>query len=235
MLKQVIGKNIKELDANEFTANLSRFVHVMIDLGTGDGKFAYNYARNNPAAFVIGIDASAESMEETSYKASRKPAKGGLDNLVLLWASAEQLPAELTGLANEIYINFPWGSLLAGVVKAEPVVMENIAKVIHPLGKIHIFISYDAKYEPQIMEQLDLPELSLTYFNNMRPRYNKFGIGVDGVTQLTDEQKRQLTSSWPKKILSQRQRDIYYVTAHVISESDYEYRHPIPDPTMYLE
>jgi 16S rRNA (adenine(1408)-N(1))-methyltransferase len=221
MLKQVIGKNIKELNAEQLNELMGTSLYIVVDLGTGDGKFAYNYAKNNPAAFVIGIDASAESMEEVSYKTSRKPAKGGLDNLVFIWASAEQLPEELTDVAHEIYINFPWGSLLSGVMKADPVILNNIRKLAREDATIHVFTSYDTKFEPDLLTNGGMPELSLEFIQEtLTEEYADQGLVISDAVMLDEKEKRQLTSSWPKKILSKRARDVFYFQVHPLIPED---------------
>ncbi len=87
---------------------------IIVDLGTGDGRFVYQSARQNPARFYLGIDASANLLEKVSEKIHRKPAKGGLKNALFIQAAVEALPEELEGIADEVHIHFPWGSLLKG-------------------------------------------------------------------------------------------------------------------------
>lgn len=62
-----------------------------MDLGTGDGRFVYQSARQNPHRFYLGIDASANSLEKISEKIHRKPAKGGLKNALFIQAAVEAL------------------------------------------------------------------------------------------------------------------------------------------------
>ena len=57
---------------------------IVIDIGTGDGLFVSECARQNPRKFYIGIDANARPLEKISEKIYRKPAKGGLPNVIFL-------------------------------------------------------------------------------------------------------------------------------------------------------
>ena len=50
---------------------------VIIDIGTGDGRFVYQSARQNPNKFYIGIDPNVTPLEKISEKIHRKPSKGG--------------------------------------------------------------------------------------------------------------------------------------------------------------
>ena len=72
---------------------------MVIDIGTGDGLFVYQSARQNPKKFYIGVDANPRALEKVSEKVHRKPAKGGLANVLFLQAAVEDLPTELDGVA----------------------------------------------------------------------------------------------------------------------------------------
>ncbi|MDQ3258004.1 MAG: hypothetical protein M3R15_29660 [Acidobacteriota bacterium] len=37
---------------------------IVLDIGTGDGRFVYAYARQNPNKFFIGIDANPRPLEK---------------------------------------------------------------------------------------------------------------------------------------------------------------------------
>ena len=96
----------------------------VIDIGTGDGRFVSAAARANPNKFYVGIDANAGALEKISMKATRKPAKGGLPNAMFVQAAVEDLPAELDGVADEIHIHFPWGSLLRAFASGDSDVLD---------------------------------------------------------------------------------------------------------------
>ena len=102
---------------------------IVIDIGTGDGRFVYESARQNPNKFYIGIDASVQPLKKISEKIHRKPAKGGAPNVLFVQASVEDLPSELDGVANEVHIHFPWGSLLQVVGKGEVEALKVIRRV----------------------------------------------------------------------------------------------------------
>ena len=71
------------------------YAKTSVDVGTGDGRFAYHLASADPDRLVIGLDALAEPMGERAATAARKPAKGGRPNLLFVHAAIEALPAEL--------------------------------------------------------------------------------------------------------------------------------------------
>jgi 16S rRNA (adenine(1408)-N(1))-methyltransferase len=45
---------------------------VIIDIGTGDGRFVYQSARRNPKKFYIGIDPNVRPLEKISEKICRR-------------------------------------------------------------------------------------------------------------------------------------------------------------------
>ena len=71
---------------------------IVIDIGTGDGRFVSAAARANPNKFFIGIDANTKPLEKPSMKATRKPAKGGLPNVLFVQATVEDLPENSAAL-----------------------------------------------------------------------------------------------------------------------------------------
>jgi 16S rRNA (adenine(1408)-N(1))-methyltransferase len=101
---------------------LASYPHVLLDLGTGDGRFVRSIATSCPATFAIGIDACRENLRATS--------RGAPPNALYLIANALALPQELDGAATQVTINFPWGSLLAGLLAGEPALMRRITAVV---------------------------------------------------------------------------------------------------------
>ena len=79
----------------------------------------YRSARSNPTRFFVGIDPNTRPLQKISQKIYRKPAKGGAPNALFIQASVENLPEELNGIANEVHVHFPWGSLLRAVALGE--------------------------------------------------------------------------------------------------------------------
>jgi 16S rRNA (adenine(1408)-N(1))-methyltransferase len=114
---------------------------VIIDLGTGDGRAALALAEAEPTALVIGMDAASASMAETSRRAARAPVRGGRTNLLFVVAAAETPPVELLGVADDIRILFPWGSLLRGVLGRDERVVRGIAALARPGARVTATVS----------------------------------------------------------------------------------------------
>ena len=113
----------------------------MIDIGTGDGRFVLAEARARSNAFVLGVDAVAEAMAVSSRRASAKPSRGGVENAMFVCAAAEMLPGPLEAAADEITINYPWGSLLRAVALPDADVLAKIAMLAKPTATLTAVIN----------------------------------------------------------------------------------------------
>ena len=102
---------------------------VVIDIGTGDGLFVYQSARLNPRKFYIGVDANPRPLEKISEKIHRRPQQCGVPNALFVQAAVESLPQELDGVADEVHVHFPWGSLLRAVAVGDGVVLRNLRRI----------------------------------------------------------------------------------------------------------
>lgn len=118
------GKRRAELDASALASRLADYDRVLVDLGTGDGRFVRQHALAHPGTFAIGVDSCREPLRDASRRA---PA-----NALYLIASAEALPRELAGLADHITISFPWGSLQRGLLTGDPALLASLTTLAHP-------------------------------------------------------------------------------------------------------
>jgi 16S rRNA (adenine(1408)-N(1))-methyltransferase len=107
-MEMITGKSTSEINEVEFKHKIEQYAHVSIDIGTGDGQFVLHQARSEPGGFYIGIDACRENLVQS---ARRAPA-----NALFIIANALCLPGELAQTAGRLTINFPWGSLLEGLL-----------------------------------------------------------------------------------------------------------------------
>jgi len=101
-----------EIDWNGWKNQLKNYDRILLDLGTGDGRYARTLAAKHPGWFVIGVDSCRENLREHS--------QAKLRNLLFVIASAQDLPCEWEGLVSQVTINFPWGSLLESLLSGDP-------------------------------------------------------------------------------------------------------------------
>lgn len=190
---------------------------VVVDIGTGDGRFVYAQAKENPNKFFIGIDANAKPLEKISMKATRKPSKGGLPNVLFLQAAVENLPEELNGVADEIHIHFPWGSLLRSVASGDEEILKNLKRIAAPECILEIIIGIDATRDRAEIERLELPALSIEYLETVLiPRYNAAGFEVIEKGVLNQSEWSRLETSWARKLQGNESRKVVYLVGQLM-------------------
>jgi 16S rRNA (adenine(1408)-N(1))-methyltransferase len=109
-----------------------------MDLGTGDGRAVLARAAAEPRSLVIGVDAVAAAMAESSRRADRR----GPANALFLAAGAESLvDSPLTGTADLVTVTLPWGSLLRGVVGLDAAALAGVAAALRPGGRLEVLAS----------------------------------------------------------------------------------------------
>jgi len=127
------GKHVSFIDS------LAHDDGVHLDIGTGDGRFVRHVAQNQPHSLVIGLDACRENLHEVSRRA---PA-----NAIFVIANAQTLPPELDSTATQITINFPWGSLLEGLVENDAALLDGLVRVARQDAKIELRLNGGALAE----------------------------------------------------------------------------------------
>ena len=188
---------------------------MIIDLGTGDGRFVYQSARENPNRFHIGIDASTSALEKISGKVFRKPAKGGLANVLFVQAAIEDLPSELDGIADEVHVHFPWGSLLHAVASGDLVALQGIRRMCAPDALLEVLIGLDPERDKSEIERLGLGPLTPEYVADVLiPNYRIAGFEVIENGVLAPSEWPLLESSWAARLKSgDTHRSLIYVIA----------------------
>ncbi len=185
---------------------------VVVDIGTGDGRFVYRSAQSNPRKFYIGIDANAKPLEKISMKATRKPSKGGLPNVLFAQAAIEDLPAELNAAADEIHIHFPWGSLLRAVALGDENALRSLRRIAAPECLLEIIIGIDEERDRTEIERLDLPKLSEEYLQKtLIPKYEAAGFETLKSGVLSSVEWSRLETSWARKLQSGANRKVIYL------------------------
>ncbi|MDQ1446352.1 MAG: rRNA ((1408)-N(1))-methyltransferase [Acidimicrobiaceae bacterium] len=216
MIVVVEGKRRREMDAAELAERMSSAgtSRVVIDVGTGDGRFAYAYASAHPDAFVVGVDAIAERLEELSAKAARKPAKGGRPNVVFVRATVEDLPSELTGVADEVHVLLPWGALLVGAMLAEAPVMAGIAGLAKPGAEVVVVFNAEVWEDSTPKDMADLPAVTVDYVRSwLAPRYAAFGLDVLDAHELSPDEVGALSTTWARKLAHGRHPKFVHLRA----------------------
>lgn len=187
---------------------------VIIDVGTGDGRFVYQSARQNPSKFYIGIDPNTKPLEKISEKIYRKPAKGGAPNVLFIQAAIEDLPSELDGVADEVHVHFPWGSLLRAVARGDVYVLGNLRRICAGDALLEVVIGIDPVRDQSEIERLSLNELSLEFIDNeLAARYAMAGFELVERGILSASEWPEFETSWAKRLKGNERRPITYLIA----------------------
>jgi 16S rRNA (adenine(1408)-N(1))-methyltransferase len=190
---------------------------VVIDIGTGDGVFVSQAARQNPDKFYIGLDANTRPLEKLSEKIHRKPAKGGLPNVLFIQAAVEALPPELEGVADEIHIHFPWGSLLRAVATGDEAVLRNLRCICAPGALMEIILGLDPERDRSEIEALGLKPLTSHFLEaTLIPRYEASGFKVLDKGMFSPAEWPNLKTSWAKRLQGNTDRVLTYIIAQAV-------------------
>lgn len=96
----------------------STFERVHVDLGTGDGAFALQLARQLPTTAVIALDTNLDNL-----RGSRRRHPG---NVRFVVADAIDWPLGTLPAAESVTINFPYGSLLRALAEGDPALLDRL-------------------------------------------------------------------------------------------------------------
>jgi 16S rRNA (adenine(1408)-N(1))-methyltransferase len=201
-ITRVIGKGrTAPLERDAFTELRARYETVAIDVGTGDGRFAYHLASADPMRLVVGIDALDEPMGEVAARAARKPARGGRANLVLVRAPVEDLPPELRGIADEVSVQLPWGSLLEGIVLARAEVLAGLAALCRPQARLTVTLNGEIWLDSTPARYEHLPVPTPEYVADVvAAGLARVGIDFGEARYASAEEAKALPTTWARRL-----------------------------------
>ena len=106
-------------DLSALLAWAGDYPDLTLDLGAGDARYARDLAHAMPDRAVLAVDTCGTNATRQLRKAP--------GNLRFLIADARSLPHQLSSLDCTVVINFPWGSLLAALLRPEPDFVASLA------------------------------------------------------------------------------------------------------------
>ncbi len=175
-------------------------------------------AKAHPDRLFVGIDPNHQGLEKLSARALAKPAKGGLGNILFVLARIEDLPVELNGQANQVFINFPWAGLLEGLVTANAIVWANIHRICQPGACIDILFGYQEGYESNHIKQRQLPKLDDAYiYGDLANQLQTLGFRLLEHKTLTGRQLTTYPTSWAKRLGHGREREFHCLRVEVVA------------------
>ena len=183
-METIRGKSSLDLDLNGLKDRVQNYERVVLDLGTGDGRYVHFLADRNPAWFTIGIDACRENLRESS--------RTRLPNVLFIIAEAQNLPVELSGLISHITINFPWGSLLESLLIADYSLVNGLASISKPNAQITIHLNGGALAEAG--KNLDVGA------EMIRESMNRSGWSIKKLSTMDHSVLRSFPTTWAKRL-----------------------------------
>jgi 16S rRNA (adenine(1408)-N(1))-methyltransferase len=206
------GSKLVNIDSLQLEKNISGHEKVFLDIGAGSGKFIYRMAKNHPEDYFIGLETSHDSVLDYARRIEKKPSRGGLSNIIYVIGSIESPPVELRGIADEIFINYPWTKLLKALVIGEENVLSRISSLFLDKGVLNTTLCYDKRYEPRFVSEHDLPDLSEEYIRTKMARsYKAQGFELESVDALSVDEMKDGMSRWGKKLAFSRDRTAWRI------------------------
>lgn len=183
-MESIRGKESYTIDAQLLAERRHRYPYGLIDIGTGDGRFIQHVALHWAGYFAIGIDACRENLRKASRKA---PA-----NALFVIANACSLPCELYGQATYLTLNFPWGSLLDGLLAGDPGLLGGLAALAQPGACIDIRLNESAL----AVRSWSLPAAALQVQHTLMLA----GFNMGTPITVSNDELRRLPTSWAKRL-----------------------------------
>ena len=202
-METIRGKLSLELNFNGLTQKLDAYDHMLLDLGTGDGRFVKYMAEQHPHWFVIGIDTCRENLREQS--------RAKLPNMLFIIACAQELPHELSGLVSHVTINFPWGSLLESLLTGDPKLTRGLASISRSVSTIDIRLNSGA-----------LAEAGNTLETGADQIYNimiRAGWQIDAPKLIYAPALRTFPSTWAKRLAFGRDPRAATLSGHLAAQT----------------
>ncbi len=205
----VIGNKKVKISAGDFRNLAKNFDRVVLDIGTGDGRFVYKNALKNPTTLFIGMDPAEKQLEIYSKKAIRKKLK----NALFVVGSIENTPTELFDSVNKIFITLPWGTLLENIVKTNEKLLKNLWGMLKNSDDLEIIFGYVPELEPSETERLNLPNIDADFIKGeFIPSFEKLGFQLKIFTKVEKKELGKTETTWAKKLKFGKERKIYKTT-----------------------
>lgn len=174
----------------------SNFQKKFLDIGTGDGRYVYKKALENPSNLYLGID-PAKNIEEYQREINRKRLK----NAVLIQSSIENYNPDYLDYFDEISIILPWGNLLKYCVTVDLDFFAKVCKWLKPNGDIKIIFGFNEELEEKQTKKLNLKNLNDKEIEFLKNNYSKIPnlklVSFENVFYLNLE---TIETSWAKKL-----------------------------------
>lgn len=198
-MRVLSGKTVTTMSREEFVAIAANYAGVDIDVGTGDGRFVLDRARHHPERLIIGLDPVAEAIQDTANRVSRPRTRQ--ENILFVVASVEQMPDELHQSCAHVFINFPWGSLMRGLILGDSEILGPLASIGRVGTTYRIILNLRIFDDPVPAEMQELPEVTVDYVQQrLIDSYRDAGLQVTGVRIIPPNELSELPTTWSRRL-----------------------------------
>src|SRR5262249_32129632 len=122
------------------------------------------------------------------------------------------------GVANEVHVHFPWGSLLKAVATGDVTLLENVRRICADEALLEVVIGIDPVRDKSELERLGVQPLTLEVVDTVLvPNYAAAGFEIIERGIIVASEWPELETSWAKRLQGNEQRPITYLIARVIS------------------
>lgn len=183
-MRVVNGKSLRDMDRVEMLVWAEQYREIIIDLGTGDGRYVRRLAAQRADCGVIGVDLVTATMQHA--------ARTGESNALFVVADAVALPDDLRQVATRVTINFPWGSLLRGLLAGETGLLRGLSMVGRGGAMLDIMVNAGALAEAGWSLEAGGGQVVAAL--------RAGGVRVGAVSLLTAPELRSQPTTWAKRI-----------------------------------
>ena len=174
---------------------------VLVDVGCGDGRHTLRWAERRPDALVVGLDAETTRLDRAVTVARKRKLR-----VVFLAATAEHPPEPLRGRCAEIAVVMPWGSLLDGILGADPDVLRGVLSLGAPGAILDAVVNVRPWDAPASVDRklAATPEPTPEHLERLAAGYAELGWVLEPAGGLSDAEARALGSTWASRVVAAR-------------------------------
>ena len=148
-------------------------------------------ARTDPQTLAIALDPSVDRLRV----AVRSALRDKVSNVLFVVASIEDAPCELDSAADRMTVSFPWGSLLRGIVRAEPSVLAPLARLAKPGACVDALLSVESRDAASGLEPDDVSALPAR-----ADAFARCGLVIERFVIASEDAITASGSSWAKRL-----------------------------------
>ena len=136
--------------------------------------------------------------------------------MVYVRAAVEELPAELAGVADQLTIILPWGSLLAAVVGPSADLLKSVRALCAAGATLEVVVSVDPARDHAERARLGIPSLDEGQ-GLITSVYATAAFRVTSLRRLDSHELAHWPSTWARRLAHGRPRPVLHIVARALS------------------